>query len=432
MIGCTTMVRAILALILATLTPVGCGGVEADEAVTPAPLGACGAATVDRGIEVDQILPSFDIRDCDGNPTDTDALCGPRVRVLLDFCGWCPISLSHSKLLPSVQASYGPHGAQVIVIVVSETNGGPPTSAFCRKIQEQLGPDIKVFFDPTGTYKDNAAKQSDTFYIITDQLDGTPANRIAAKADKPNLTTWLKPILDTLGPGEIVLDTITTPEEMAIPFCLDMAATGFDSTADTLGGPPRSETSEIIEDFCHCVVDGREKAFLELYLESLEFDTLFDGLTSAMQHFRTETDYPAIYHEYLASCAHLINMDPLERLTFGTGHVPACSDSDGGKDADAAAIPGSVSGIGLTDALMLRLTFDRVRENAFVATGPAVPRYEITPEGVWLGTMVIDDECLDETTLQETWCDGAEMRSTDIVCPGGCSKGRCLASGGAD
>lgn len=417
--------------LLAAWVIMGCSGGENAAPVGPPALGLCAVHSGERGIETGDVLPNFQVLDCQGAPIETDAMCGPRVRVIADYCGWCPISLAHGKLLPSVQSSYGPAGVQVILIVVSATNGGPPTSAFCQQVQDIVGPDVRVFFDPTGAYKSTAAVESDTWYIVTDHDDGGAVNSIVTKANKPNLKTWLEPILDSIGDGNIEPSQPTTPEELGLPFCLDMVATGLEALSPVLAGPPRAETSAVVEAFCQCVVAGREADFLSEYLTVLELNAAFDGLAASLEFFRDDVDYPAVYVQYLAACTSKLDVGGLETLAFGPDHHAACTDSDSGKDAAAAEKAGSASGLGLTAGLLVRLAFDRTRATAFQVDVPFLPHSGITPDDVWAGTLTLEDRCVGTEVLQEHWCDGNDMRSVDVACSAGCEAGRCKPGGGA-
>lgn len=107
------------------------------------------------GEQVNEVLPDYALRHCDGSEASLTEVCGAEGLFLFAAQGWCTICQGVSVNLEEIQAEYAPQGlATVLVLTESTTAGEPPDGDLCN-IWRTQSPHEEVFtlYDPNGTLR---------------------------------------------------------------------------------------------------------------------------------------------------------------------------------------------------------------------------------------------------------------------------------------
>jgi hypothetical protein len=132
-----------LALFLGACSGNEAGGPGLGPELCPAP--------ADAGYEVGQLLPTLEVRDCDGNAFSLDALCGAEALWIFAAHGWCPLCQSVGENAESLHDSFAGTGLVSINVIVQDPDYEAPDAAYCQKWRDINGhDDVITLFDPAG------------------------------------------------------------------------------------------------------------------------------------------------------------------------------------------------------------------------------------------------------------------------------------------
>ncbi len=412
------VVRLVPALVLI----LACGSAEEQPVIEE-----CSPYSGARGTSEGEVLEPLQFFRCDGEPVQLDSLaCDARIHLLTDYCGWCPISIVHTAYAPELARVYGPFGLGVVVVVSSGLNGSLPTAALCNEVAEQLGPSVTVLFDPYGHWHESISPESDTWFVLEAPGLDTLALRILGRATKPDFETWLLPALEELGDVEVPSPRDVAATVLAEPLCHDLLALGIGTLTSSFQSMPSGELSSVGDHFCACAVGGHEQTFMDAWLGSKDYSSLFDGLEKGASSFHETLDYESARDAFLAPCAAELHLEPLDLALFGrpSSDPAGCVDDDGNDPTRARVAKGRR----FSPDLLLSLAFDRARNSAFAIQEELIVSadlYDPSDDSV----LVLSDRCMNGTRLREARCVDGELTVSYVSCDGSCDSGRCVGGG---
>ncbi|MBM4370418.1 MAG: redoxin domain-containing protein [Deltaproteobacteria bacterium] len=146
------------------------------------------------GFKLGDTLVDLDFLDCDGHPVSLHDLCPASPGLLFHHYGWCGSCLDFLQALPELDATFGPAGLQILVVLAEDSVGRPATAQYCAGLREELGVPGTFVYDPDDRF---AAYGKNGLVILTD-----PGARIRFKRDDASLGTVTAAIEEMLSPRE--------------------------------------------------------------------------------------------------------------------------------------------------------------------------------------------------------------------------------------
>jgi hypothetical protein len=101
------------------------------------------------GIDTDQQIMDFTVKDCEGHDVPLSDLCGAKSTWAFFAHSWCVPCQAVGAFGESVQHKYASRGLASIVVIVEGGTGMPPTKEDCQAWRDKFGEnEVLTFFDP--------------------------------------------------------------------------------------------------------------------------------------------------------------------------------------------------------------------------------------------------------------------------------------------
>ena len=105
------------------------------------------------GEQVNEVLPDYQLRHCDGSEASLSEVCGAEGLFLFAAQGWCTVCQFVSINLEEIQAEYASQGLATVLVLTEDTSAGEPPDGDLCDIWRTQSPheDVLTLYDPNGT-----------------------------------------------------------------------------------------------------------------------------------------------------------------------------------------------------------------------------------------------------------------------------------------